>query len=292
MSDHDVVPALRVENLAVEYPGSFRKPARRVIQDVSFSVTPGRTLALVGESGSGKSTIGKAILGLAPATEGSIHLNGRDITHLPKSRRREVAASLQAVFQNPFGSLNPALSIGQSLAEPIRAVEGGAARDIRQRCIQIVERVGLPADTLARYPGEFSGGQRQRISIARAAVLGPSVIVCDEPTSALDVTTQARVLDLLSELQQTLAVSYLFITHDLAVVRQFAAETMVLEGGRIVESGDTIRICDAPEHPYTRALVAAAPVPDPILQRRRREDRAATIAAAREIAATREGAPS
>jgi ABC-type glutathione transport system ATPase component len=271
---------LRVNGLAVEYPGRRLSKPVRVIDDVSFTLGHGRTLALVGESGSGKSTIGKAILGLAPVAAGSITLGERDITHLPKRRRREVASQLQAVFQNPYGSLNPALTVGQSLAEPIRAVENADASDIRRRCVEIIERVGLPADTLGRYPAEFSGGQRQRISIARAAVLRPRVIVCDEPTSALDVTTQAKVLELLAELQSMLDVSYLFITHDLAVVRSFADRTMVLQNGRIVEEGETGRVCDAPKHPYTQALVAAAPVPHPEIQRQRRERRAATGATA------------
>lgn len=266
-------PLLQVDELAVEYPGRRRRDVNRVIDDVSFSLSRGETLALVGESGSGKSTIGKAILGLAPAAAGTITLDGRDITRLPKRRRREVASKLQAVFQNPYGSLNPALTIGQSLAEPIRAVEGADARDIRERCTAIIERVGLPRDTLSRFPAEFSGGQRQRISIARAAVLRPNVIVCDEPTSALDVTTQAKVLELLAELQSDLGVAYLFITHDLAVVRAFAQRTMVLQRGRIVEEGATARVCDAPHHEYTQALVSAAPVPHPDIQRERRERR-------------------
>ncbi|QCQ16609.1 ABC transporter ATP-binding protein [Microbacterium sp. RG1] len=265
--------ALNVQHLAVEYPKRLRNPARRVIDDVSFSIPVGRTLALVGESGSGKSTIGKAILGLAPITAGSIVLGSRDITTLPLRRRREVASQLQAVFQNPFGSLNPALTIAQSLAEPIRAIEAVSAAEIRSRCAEVIERVGLPVDALRRYPAEFSGGQRQRIAIARAAVMRPGVIVCDEPTSALDVTTQAKVLTLLADLQSSLGVSYLFITHDLAVVREFAHQTMVLDGGRIVESGETVSLCDRPQHPYTQALVAAAPVPDPVVQRRRREER-------------------
>lgn len=270
-------PVLRVDGLAVEYPGRRRSQPVRVIQDVTFALEQGGTLALVGESGSGKTTIGKAILGLAPVAAGTVTLEGRDITHLPLRRRREVASQLQAVFQNPYGSLNPALTIGQSLAEPIRAVEGKSAANIRQRCEDIIERVGLPVDTLSRFPAEFSGGQRQRVSIARAAVMRPRVIVCDEPTSALDVTTQAKVLTLLSELQDTLGVSYLFITHDLAVVREFASRTMVLQNGHIVESGATLDVCDAPQHPYTQALVAAAPVPDPIIQKARRERRAATM---------------
>lgn len=270
-------PVLRVDGLAVEYPGRRRSQPVRVIQDVTFALEQGGTLALVGESGSGKTTIGKAILGLAPVAAGTVTLEGRDITHLPLRRRREVAAQLQAVFQNPYGSLNPALTIGQSLAEPIRAVEGKHAANIRQRCEDIIERVGLPVDTLSRFPAEFSGGQRQRVSIARAAVMRPRVIVCDEPTSALDVTTQAKVLTLLSELQETLGVSYLFITHDLAVVREFASRTMVLQNGYIVESGATLDVCDTPQHPYTQALVAAAPVPDPIIQKARRERRAASM---------------
>lgn len=264
-------PTLEVRNLAVEY-GRGKKRVN-VINDVSFSIMPGETLALVGESGSGKSTIGKAILGMTPAASGICLLNGKDITRFSPKQRRGIAPEIQAIFQNPFGSLNPALRIGAILSEPLVAGKGMSHADALKACQTLIERVGMPVDTLSRYPGNFSGGQRQRIAIARAIALEPSVIVCDEPTSALDVSTQSAVLELLKELQGRLKVSYLFITHDLAVVREFADRAAVLEKGMIVEMGASAEICANPQHPYTRALVESAPVPDPVLQRARREKR-------------------
>jgi ABC-type glutathione transport system ATPase component len=252
------------------------RPATRVIEDVSFQIAPGETLALVGESGSGKTTIGKAVLGLTPVAGGRIEFEGQDVTGLRGRGRRALAASIQAVFQNPYGSLNPALTVGATLAEPLRA-GGVPSGEIRGRIATLLNRVGMPADAASRFPPQFSGGQRQRIAIARAVARGPRLIVCDEPTSALDVTTQAAALGLLSELQADLGCAYLFISHDLAVVREFAARTAVLEHGRIVESGASARICDFPEHPYTQRLVAAAPVPDPRVQRERRARRLAEI---------------
>jgi peptide/nickel transport system ATP-binding protein len=265
-------PLLRVESLVVEYPGRRRKPPTRVIEDVSFDIAPGETLALVGESGSGKTTIGKAVLGLTPVTGGRIFFDGQDITGLRGRGRRELASSIQVVFQNPYGSLNPALTVARTLAEPLRA-GGVPSSEVKRRVTELLERVGLPAECASRFPTQFSGGQRQRIAIARAVARGPRLIVCDEPTSALDVTTQAAALRLLSELKADLGCAYLFISHDLAVVREFAARTAVLEQGRIVESGPSAQICEAPEHPYTRRLVAAAPVPDPVVQGVRRRQR-------------------
>jgi peptide/nickel transport system ATP-binding protein len=267
--------ALSVENLVVEYPPRrWRGAPARVIEDVTFSVARGETVALVGESGSGKTTIGRAVLGLVRPTAGRIVLDGNEITRLSPRARRPLAAQLQAVFQNPYGSLNPALTIGATLAEPLRA--GGVSRaDVSGRITDLLGRVGLPADSATRYPAQFSGGQRQRIAIARAVARSPRLIVCDEPTSALDVTTQAAALDLLAELQSSLGCAYLFISHDLAVVREFAARTVVLQQGTIVESGSSADVCDRPQHPYTRRLVAAAPVPDPRLQRERRDLRVA-----------------
>lgn len=270
--------ALEVDHLVVEYPPRrWRGAPTRVIEDVSFTVARGETVALVGESGSGKTTIGRAVLGLVPAAAGRIALNGVDITGLSARARRPLAAELQAVFQNPYGSLDPALTIGATLAEPLRA-GGVATSDVRQRIADLLHRVGMPADSAQRYPAQFSGGQRQRIAIARAVARGPRLIICDEPTSALDVTTQAAALELLAELQSSLGCAYLFITHDLAVVREFADRAIVLEKGTIVESGPSIDLCDRPQHPYTQRLVAAAPVPDPRLQRKRREARLANAA--------------
>lgn len=267
----DPVPALSVEKLSVTYPGrGWRAPRREIVHDVSFSIRAGETLALVGESGSGKSTIGNAVLGLVPSSGGTVRLGGRDITGLSGGRRRQLAPHLQAIFQNPYGSLNPSLTIGNALAEPLRA-NGVPADQARNRVRDLLERVNLPPDAAQRRPGAFSGGQRQRIAIARAVAMRPRVIVCDEPTSALDVSTQAAVLTLLRELQEDLGVAYLFITHDLAVVREFADRACVLQGGNIVEEGASRDLCDRPVHAYTRRLIAAAPVPDPVLQRQRRD---------------------
>lgn len=269
-------PLVSVQNLAVEYrTGRLRRTSVRVIEDVSFDLFRGETLALVGESGSGKTTIGKALLGLTPVAGGRIVFEGTDIAHARGGGRRALASSIQAVFQNPYGSLNPALTVGRSLAEPLLVAGDLPKAEVHSRIAELLRRVGLPEDAASRYPAQFSGGQRQRVAIARAVARQPKLIVCDEPTSALDVTTQAAALDLLHELQGALGCAYLFITHDLAVVKEFADRTIVLEKGRIVEEGRSVDVCDRPTHPYTRRLVAAAPVPDPVLQRRRREARLA-----------------
>ena len=262
---------LTLANVNVSY-GS-RRNVVDVVHDVSFEIHKGETLALVGESGSGKSTIGKAIVGLQPVRSGTIQLAGRDITHLRGEARRSLASEIQMIFQNPYGSLNPGISIGRTLMEPLMSTGRLGRAEASTMVTKLLTRVNLPSDAADRRPSAFSGGQRQRIAIARAVALRPSLIVCDEPTSALDVTTQAAVLELLAELQQDLGVSYLFITHDLAVVRRFAARVIVLKDGRIVEAGPTSQVCVLPAHPYTASLIAAAPVPDPREQRRRREQR-------------------
>ncbi|MFF5979259.1 ABC transporter ATP-binding protein [Streptomyces olindensis] len=268
-------PVLQLDGLAVRYPSrGFRRPPTTVIEDVSFEVGEGETVALVGESGSGKTTIGKAVLGLTPVSGGRVLLGGRDITRLTGRARRLLSADLQAIFQNPYGSLNPALPVGRTLAEPLLTSGSALSRaEVHERITDLLRRVGLPEDAAGRYPAQFSGGQRQRIAIARAVARQPRVVICDEPTSALDVTTQAAALDLLAELQRTFGCAYLFITHDLAVVKEFAARTLVLQQGRIVEEGPSGEVCERPRHAYTRRLVAAAPVPDPVLQRRRRQER-------------------
>jgi len=267
-------PVLQLDGLAVRYPSrGFRKPPTAVIEDVSFEVGRAETVALVGESGSGKTTIGKAVLGLTPVSGGRVLLDGKDITDLTGPARRALSSDLQAIFQNPYGSLNPALPVGRTLAEPLLVGSALSRQEVHDRIVDLLQRVGLPEDAADRFPAQFSGGQRQRIAIARAVARQPKVIICDEPTSALDVTTQAAALNLLAELQQALGCSYLFITHDLAVVKEFAARTLVLQQGRIVEEGPSADVCDRPRHEYTRRLVAAAPVPDPVLQRRRREQR-------------------
>ncbi|MGY1495779.1 ABC transporter ATP-binding protein [Streptomyces sp. QTS52] len=274
-------PILQVEGLAVRYPSrGLRKPPNTIIEDVSFEVGKAETVALVGESGSGKTTIGKAVLGLTPVSAGRVLLGGRDITRLTGRARRALSTDIQAIFQNPYGSLNPALPVGRTLAEPLLAGSTRSRREVREHTADLLCRVGLPEDAADRYPAQFSGGQRQRIAIARAVARQPKLIICDEPTSALDVTTQAAALELLSELQNTLGCAYLFITHDLAVVKEFAARTLVLQDGRIVEEGPSVDVCHQPQHEYTRRLVAAAPVPDPILQRKRRQQRTEVAATA------------
>jgi len=266
---------LEVERLSVTFrtPG-FRRPRFTAVDDVSFSIAAGETVALVGESGSGKSTVGRAILGLTPPSRGTIRFDGEDVTHRSQAQRRRLARDLQAVFQDPYSSLNPSKTIGQSLTEPLRAQRSMSRREANEQVASLLARVNLPADAATRYPSRFSGGQRQRIAIARALGLTPRLIVCDEPTSALDVSTQALTLELLRELQERYALAYLFITHDLAVVRHFADRVLVLKGGRLVEEGSAVQVCTQPTQLYTRQLVSAAPVPNPALQRVRREESA------------------
>ncbi|WP_053207608.1 ATP-binding cassette domain-containing protein [Jiangella muralis] len=264
----DATTLLRVEHLDVAY--ASRRRQAKVIDDVGFDLAAGETLGLVGESGSGKTTIGRAILGLAPVSSGRIEFEGRDVTRLTRRERRGAARGIQAIFQDPYSSLNPAMTIADILVEPIQDV--GSAQK-RERVRQLLDAVGLPADSGHRHAREFSGGQRQRIAIARALALEPRLIICDEPTSALDMTTQTRVLGLLREIQQRTSVAYLFISHDLGVVRAMSDRTAVLLHGRIVELGSAEQIAEQPEHPYTRRLQLATPVADPVLQAQRREQR-------------------
>lgn len=259
---------LEINNLIVRYGG--RRGGKTVIHDVSLGLKAGETVSLVGESGSGKTTIGRAILGLAPVTDGTISFRGQQISNISRARRRQVARDIQVIFQDPYSSLNPSMTVESILVEPLRAA--GVAEG-RTRVRELLDAVGLPSDAGARYPREFSGGQRQRIAIARALALEPSVIVCDEPTSALDVTTQARVLTLLDELQKATGVAYLFISHDLGVVHAISDRIAVLQGGRIVEVGDAHQVATNPQHPYTRRLQMSAPIADPPRQRARRAER-------------------
>jgi peptide/nickel transport system ATP-binding protein len=253
----------------------------QALKGVSLSIGLGETVGLVGESGSGKTTIGRVILGQTPATAGRVVYAGEDITRASRQRRRELGREIQVVFQDPIGSLNPARTIGDTLAEPLLAAGGVGPAEVRERIADILQRVGMPADTAARYPGQFSGGQRQRIAIARAVIGRPRLVVCDEPVSALDLSVQAQVLNLLNDLQRSLGLSLLFISHDLTVVRHVSRRTLVLYRGEIVEQGDAAHVHEAPRHPYTRALLAASPVPHPLRQRARREQwRAARDAAA------------
>ncbi|MFI2557111.1 ATP-binding cassette domain-containing protein [Nocardia farcinica] len=264
---------LDIDHLRVAFPGrGFRARPLEVLHGVSLTVAPGETVGLVGESGSGKTTIGRAVLGLVPPTGGRILFEDRDITHATGAARRALARDIQVVFQDPYGSLNPSLTIGDILAEPL-VVHGVEAAQARARVADLLDHVGLPADAGARLPREFSGGQRQRIAIARALAPRPKLIVCDEPVSALDLSTQARVLELFIDIQRRTGVAYLFISHDLAVIRHVSHRVAVLYRGDIVETGDAAAVTGAPAHPYTQRLLLAAPVSDPIEQRRRREER-------------------
>ncbi len=254
---------LSVEGLVTTYPGAAGPV--RAVDDVSLEVARGETLALVGESGCGKTTLGKTLMRLVDADEGRIVFEGEDITRAGGSALRRVRSRMQMIFQDPFASLNPRQTIRTILTAPLalHGVSGRAERE--RRAASMLERAGLPRDALDRYPHEFSGGQRQRIGIARALMLKPALVVCDEPVSALDLSIQAQILNLLVSMKQDLDLSYLFISHDLSVVRYFADRVLVMYLGRIVESGPTQRLWDGPLHPYTRALIAA--VPDPARRR-------------------------
>lgn len=266
-----VEPLLGIDRLTVTYPGrGFRARPFTAVQDVSLDVRPGETVGLVGESGSGKSTIGRAILGLVPVTCGTIRYAGHDISRARRREWRTLAGDLQVVFQDPYSSLNPALTIETILMEPLTA-GGVPKREAAQRIRGLLDAVRLPKDSLDRLPREFSGGQRQRIAIARALSVRPRLIICDEPVSALDMSTQARVLQMFREIQESTGVAYLFISHDISVVRSLSHRVGVVYRGRIVEWGECAQVTDRPEHPYTRRLLLAAPVADPIRQAQRRD---------------------
>ncbi len=264
---------LNCKDVVVEYPmKGFRKAPFTALKGVSLDIRPGETVGLVGESGSGKTTLGRAVLGLAPVTGGSIEFEGKDISRAGRQQRRALSSDIQVVFQDPYTSLNPSLTIQQILAEPL-TVRKIPAKEAVARVRNLLEQVGLPASSADRLPREFSGGQRQRIAIARALALEPKLIVCDEPVSALDLSTQARVLELFKEIQERTGVAYLFVSHDLAVVRHLSHRVAVMYHGEIVEWGDGDQVTSRPEHPYTQRLFYAAPVPDPVAQEQRRAER-------------------
>lgn len=264
---------LTIDDLVVEYPGKglFAKPIR-ILHGVSLQMGRGETLGLVGESGSGKTTLGRAVLGLAPVTGGTVTFDGEDVSHASRRQRRALSQKLQVVFQDPYTSLNPSLTVGSILTEPL-GVQGVFGRAARQRVQELLDRVNLPRDAMGRLPREFSGGQRQRIAIARALALEPKLIVCDEPVSALDLSTQARVLDLLLEIQANTGVSYLFVSHDLDVVRHVSHRVAVMYKGELVEQGQALQVTQEPSHPYTQRLLLSSPVPDPDRQATRRAAR-------------------
>lgn len=258
---------LDVANLGVEFGHGRTK--FRALHDVTFDVAPGETVGLVGESGSGKTTIGRTILDLVKPSGGKITFKGADITHVGRSERRSLSRDIQVVFQDPYTSLNPSLTIEAILAEPLRA-QGVDRKEASRRVRELLDRVQLPSDAADRLPREFSGGQRQRVAIARALALRPSLIVCDEPVSALDLSTQQRVLDLFIEIQRETGCAYLFVSHDLSVIRHISHRVIVLNKGTIVESGGVEKVTGDPDHAYTRKLMMSAPIPDPIAQRERR----------------------
>ncbi|HEY6979458.1 dipeptide ABC transporter ATP-binding protein [Reyranella sp.] len=266
---------LEVKDLKKHFPvrkGLLRRTVGQVyaVDGISFSIGEGQTLGLVGESGCGKSTAGRAVLRLIEPSAGKVTMTGRDITHLSKKDLRPYRRQMQIVFQDPFSSLNPRMTAGDIVGEPLLVHGVARGKERREQVAALFERVGLRAAQMANYPHQFSGGQRQRIGIARALALGPKLIVGDEPVSALDVSIQAQVINLLQDLQRERKLSYLFISHNLAVVEHISHRIAVMYLGRIVEYADTRSIFTRPQHPYTEALLSAVPVPDPAVKRQKR----------------------
>jgi len=268
-----MTPLLEVRQLVKEFPGKagfFRSPAPvRVVDGVSFAIDSGETFGLVGESGSGKTTTGRCILRLIDPTAGEIYFRGEDVLGFTRRRMREARRDMQIVFQDPFSSLNPRMRAGAIVEEPLIIHGVGTKDERRARVLELFQLVGLEQDHITRYPHQFSGGQRQRIGLARALALNPSFVIADEPVSALDVSVQAQVVNLLMELQQRLQLTYLFIAHDLRLVRHICTRVAVMYRGRILELGATESLFSEPAHPYTRALLSAIPVPDPTAARQR-----------------------
>ena len=267
-------PLLDVAGLVKEFPvgrGLFgTRGVVHAVQGVSFSLSAGETLAVVGESGCGKSTLARCVLRLLAPTAGTIKFEGIDITEAPPRALRPLRRDAAMVFQDPFGSLNPRLRVATIVGEPLREAQFGSRKEIEARIWELFTQVGLNPEHFSRFPHEFSGGQRQRIGIARALALHPKLLVCDEPVSALDVSAQAQILNLLGDLRDELHLSYLFITHNLDIVRRFCDRVLVMYLGRVMETATVADLFASPRHPYTAALLAATPIPNPRLTRARK----------------------
>jgi oligopeptide/dipeptide ABC transporter ATP-binding protein len=268
------VPASRdtlvdVRGLVKHFPVEGSDDVVRAVDGVSFEIFAGETLGLVGESGCGKSTVGRCLLRLIEPTAGHVYFNGRDVLALKKKELRQIRRQMQIIFQDPYASLNPRMKIGDIVAEPLVIHNEGAKHERRDRVAELLRRVGLDPDYMNRYAHEFSGGQRQRIGVARTLALNPKLIVADEPVSALDVSVQAQVVNLLQELQEEFKLTYLFISHGLAVVEHISTRVAVMYLGRIVEIASASELYAQPLHPYTQALLSAIPIPDPRQKRKR-----------------------
>ncbi|MHA3915324.1 oligopeptide/dipeptide ABC transporter ATP-binding protein [Halovulum sp. GXIMD14793] len=268
-------PLLSVRDLSVQFPIRRRGAlpwtpplVLRAVNEVSFDLVEGETLGVVGESGSGKSTLARAIIGMLSTASGTISWLGKDLTGLARARNQAHRSEVQMVFQDPLAALNPRMTVGEIIAEPLRTHEPGLSKAERQkRVAEMMSRVGLLPNLRNRYPHEFSGGQCQRIGIARALILKPKLVICDEPVSALDVSVQAQVINLLRDLQKDMGLSLIFIAHDLSVVRHISTRILVMYLGTVMEVAPSKTLTDTPRHPYTQALIASVPIPDPELER-------------------------
>ena len=260
-------PLLRVEDLKVHFPTP--KGVVRAVDGVNLTLSAGETLGLVGESGCGKSTAARGITHLIPPTGGRVIFQGRDLEELTAKQLRATRKDMQMVFQDPYASLDPRMTVLDVIAEPLRNFRIVRGKAIRERVRELLRKVGLEPDFEVRYPHEFSGGQRQRIGVARALAVEPTLILCDEPVSALDVSIQAQIVNLLEDLQNDLGLAYLFISHDLSVVRHVSDRIAVMYLGRIVETAPSAQLYESPLHPYTEALLSAVPIPDPEIERKR-----------------------